>query len=1056
MNRISQKYCAYRPLPVFRILLLNAFYHLSPFLFALVSAFWFPLCANAQSSTATLSGTVEDQSRAVIAGASLALLSVDQGALRLATTNSEGNFVFPLLSPGRYSLTVTHEGFAPIEFRDIVLNVNDQVALTIQLQVGSLKGQTITVIDVGSLIDKSPGVATTVDRQFVAKLPLNGRSLVPLILLAPGVVPTRASSTNAGQFSVNGQRANANYFTVDGASANIGVGLFDVVGQQSAGAFPGLTATGGTNNLVSIDALEEFKINTSSYAPEFGRTPGGQISLVTRSGSTQYHGTAFEYFRNDALDANDWFSNANRLRKAALRQNQFGGTLSGPLIFLRFGESPRWFAKAKRTFFFFSYEGLRLRQPQTAVTTVASLRLRQQAPVAVQPILAGFPLPTGPEIGTTGQSPLAATYSNPSQMDATSIRIDHVHSSNLNIFGRFNYSPSSTIVRSQGNPAWITTTHLNTTTATVAATSSLSPTLINDLRFNYSRTSSLNSHATDAFGGATPLPPSYLIPPSLGPQTFLILLVFSGQFQIGTLTNNLQRQLNLVDTMSLVRGNHSLKFGVDYRRMTPIYAPRDYTQFIFFLDQASILSNRASIAGANIKSRTKPVFNNFSAFGQDTWTVNRKFTLTYGLRWDVNPPPSEADRKLPFVVAGFDNRATVSLAPAGTPLWKTTYNNVAPRIGLAYQLADNPGSELILRGGFGLFYDLGNGQGSEAYGGPPFTANTPNFAGVPIPLTTTQATPPAFPTDARASQIIGYDPNLKLPYTLQWNLNLERALGTNQTFSAAYIAALGRRQIRGRVFIRPSPNIMTLNFIDNGSTSSYHSMQLQFNRRLSRRLQALASYTWSHAIDEVSDELNANIQLRGNADFDVRHNFSAAVTYELPGGGRSSLSQTLLHGWSLNSTIHALSPTPVSPFSRFTTIDARQFRAFPNLVAGQDLYIYDSQSPGGKRLNRAAFVAPPVGTSGNLGRNVLRGFPIFQVDMALHRRFKFSERAYAEFWTEAFNVLNHPNFGNPIVDIANPNFGRPTQVLGRDLGGQSAIYQIGGPRSIQFAIRLGF
>src|ERR1044072_1568104 len=362
--------------------------------------FTFINSVHAQGATATLSGVVTDQTGAVIPGANIAVISIAQGFQRTAATNDEGIFVVPLLPPGNYTVKAEHEGFTPAEFRDVILNVNDQRTIKISLKVGNVANQNVDVLDSPALIDESPAVGTTVDRQFVSNLPLNGRSFQSLIALSPGVVVTPATSFNRGQFSVNGQRANANYFTVDGVSANIGANSSDGISQDFAGSLPGLNTFGGTNSLVSVDALEEFKIQTSTFAPEFGRSPGGQVQILTRSGTNDFHGTFFEYFRNDALDAKDWFVNANRLTKPALRQNDFGFVLGGPML-------------RNKTFFFFSYEGLRLRQPQTENRVILATRIRQAAPATLQPVLNALPLPTGPEVGTTGQAPYAASFSHP-------------------------------------------------------------------------------------------------------------------------------------------------------------------------------------------------------------------------------------------------------------------------------------------------------------------------------------------------------------------------------------------------------------------------------------------------------------------------------------------------------------------------------------------------------------------------------------------------------------------------------------------------------------------
>ncbi len=302
-------------------------------------------------STATLQGTVEDQAGASLPGASITIQNKATSFERTAVTNGSGGFTVPLLPPGKYSLIVRRDGFTAVEVPDIVLNVADQKSISVQLKVGDANA-TVEVRPDENLINTSPAVGTTIDRTFVSNLPLNGRSFSSLVLLTPGVtVSSAVNGSDIGQFSVNGQRSSTNYFTVDGVGANIGMpGNFfgGAANLALSGAYPGSSAFGGTNNLVSIDALEEFKIQTSSYTAESGRQPGGQVQIVTRSGKNQFHGLLFEYFRNEALDARSYF-NKPPASQTPLRQNQFGGTLSGPLPFLSFGDGgPAAFAKTSQ------------------------------------------------------------------------------------------------------------------------------------------------------------------------------------------------------------------------------------------------------------------------------------------------------------------------------------------------------------------------------------------------------------------------------------------------------------------------------------------------------------------------------------------------------------------------------------------------------------------------------------------------------------------------------------------------------------------------------------
>jgi hypothetical protein len=487
--------------------------HLVPLILCvLASGFLLPASLRAQSSSATLSGTVEDQNGAFVPDVSIALINKERGSQRLATTNSEGVFIFVQLPPGKYSLTATREGFAPVEIKNVPVNVNDQVSLRVSLTVGNIS-QSVEIVDGASLINESPAVGTVVNRQFVENLPLNGKSFHSLIGLTPGTVGTRTNFQSQGQFSINGQRPNANYFTVDGVSANIGVGAGADLTPGGGGSLPATSSFGGTSNLVSLEGLQEFRIQTSSYAAEFGRTPGGQVQIITRSGTNDFHGTLFEYLRNDALDANDWFTNASRQQKPALRQNDFGMTLGGPVLLPRFGEGGHQpgYDGRNRTFFFVSYEGLRLRLPQTVVgRAVPSLTVRSNAPTSLRPFLNAFPVPNGRDLGN-GFAELNATFSDPSTLDATSIRIDHVFGRRLSLFGRYNYAPSKSSQRTRSLSS-VQTTPFKTETWTVGTTQTFTTDMVNELLVNWSRNKAGNLADIDNFGGAVRPADSLLFP----------------------------------------------------------------------------------------------------------------------------------------------------------------------------------------------------------------------------------------------------------------------------------------------------------------------------------------------------------------------------------------------------------------------------------------------------------------------------------------------------------------------------------------------------------------
>jgi hypothetical protein len=1043
------------------------------------------MTVQAQSATATLSGTVTDQNSAVIPDVSISVINIAQGFQRSATTNGEGAFIVPLLPPGNYTVKAEHQGFTPTEVRDVVLNVNDNVAMKIHMSVGTVS-QTVQIVEGLSLINESPAVATVVDRQFVGNLPLNGRSFQSLITLTPGVVLTKATSAEQGQFSINGQRADANYFTIDGVSANVGIRTSLGLSQSAGGALPGLSASGGTNNLVSVDALQEFKIQTSTYAPEFGRTPGGQIQILTRSGTNDFHGTLFEYFRNDVLDSNDWFANQKGLKKPPLRQNDFGGVIGGPILLPRFGEGGHqpWYNGLNKTFFFFSYEALRLRQPLVGITDVPSLAARQ-ATAQMLPYLNAYPLPTGPTTGN-GIAEFSASFSNPSSLDATSIRLDQTFGDKVTLFGRYNYAPSETVQRAVSSLSLntLSSTHLDIQTLTVGSTMSITPTISNDLRINFSKVKGSNFFELDTLGGAIVPSDASFFPPSFSHQNALFTLALNAGrnsgIQIGKNVANLQRQINLVDNLSLTKGAHQLKVGLDYRRLSPFFGPRPYSQSIQF--SAVVGAGGVAAPGTALSAKANSVtnfandsitvfFTNFSAYGQDTWRVGRRLTLTYGLRWELNPPPS-GDKGL-ATVTGLENPATLTLSPLGTPLYKTTYNNLAPRLGVVYQLSQRPGRETVLRGGFGIFYDLGTGALGDAVISFPYnrTLSLPSLT--PFPLDPSQAVPPPFSLTLPTAGVVirTIDPNIALPRTYQWNVAVEQSLGANQTVSASYVAALGRRLLRQEQLTRPNLSFSNVLVTRNSATSDYHAMQLQFQRRLSRGLQALASYTWSHSIDIYSndstlifpnDKINPRVD-RGSSDFDVRHALTGAVTYNIPAPRLGTVGKAILRDFSVDTTFVARSATPVNVASQNVSLFGVFSLVRPDLISGIPLYIADPLVAGGERINPAAFSTSFTGRQGTLGRNTLRGFSIYQIDLALRRQINLTEKWKLQLRAEFFNIFNHPNFADPSGNLSNAaSFGRSPTMLNRSLGsgglsgGFNPLYQIGGPRSIQLALKLQF
>jgi len=1037
----------------------------SAFVFLLLTSF---SCIRAQSTHASLTGRITDPSKALIVDAKVAAINTSTNFSYETVTNGLGEYSLTNLPPSSYRIEIEKAGFKRLIKPIVVLHVQDTLSLDFELTIGDLSEAVRVESDALLANIESGTVSTVVDRTFIENVPLNGRSFQTLISLTPGVVVTATRFDEQGQFSVNGQRADANYFSVDGVSANFGVtGLLQMV-QTASGSLPALSVSGGTNSLVSVDAMQEFRVLTSSFAPEFGRTPGAQVSIVTRSGTNRFHGTVFEYFRNDVLDARDWFVNSNNLAKPKLRQNDFGGVLGGPII-------------KDKTFFFFSYEGLRLRQPSTQQSVVPDAQSRQLAPVTIRPFLDAFPIANGINL-SGGLAQFNASYSNPSTLDASSIRLDQVVNSKTSLFGRYDYSPSRLDQRSPplAGPILSMTSSLLSSihTLTVGFTYLISPRLSNEARANYSNHRIGARFFLDDFGGAVPLPDSLLFPTgsSSANGIFGLFIPGVGNYNQGNQGTSEQRQVNLIDELSLTARNHQLKFGVDYRWLAPFSSPFSYRQFAQFSGMSATpggaLSGTASVAATFAMQSSALLSQNFSLFGQDTWKITSRLTMTYGLRWDVNPSlKGKNSANDPFTVIGLDHPATMTLAPRGTPLYETTYGNFAPRVGLAYQFRGIRGWDATLRAGFGVFYDLGQGSLGGVSSFFPYAASK-ILPSVAFPLSAQNAAPPAPTLNPPVVTILVADRHLKLPRTYQWNTALEQSIGNSQSLSLAYVGAIGRDLLRGTKLVNVNPSFQTVVVNDNSATSDYHALQIKLQRRLSQGLQALASYSWSHSIDIASTDAANNRTTpgtiaspeidRGNSDFDIRHSFTTGVTYALPFPGSQRVLKPILSGWSVNSFVFARSAPPVDVVGVSFSAGGVRLDARPNLNSGVPLELFGSQFAGGKIFNRAAFTAAAIGTQGNFGRNVLRGFKAWQADVGLQREFHIVEKIRFRFRAEFFSIFNHPNFGNPVNTLTSPLFGRSTQTLANSLGsggangGLNPLYQIGGPRSIQFALKLQF
>jgi hypothetical protein len=701
---------------------------------------------------------------------------------------------------------------------------------------------------------------------------------------------------------------------------------------------------------------------------------------------------------------------------------------------------------------------------------------------ALKPIFAAFPLPNGPDF-SNGLAQYSASYSDPSTLNATSIRVDRVIGTKLTIFGRYNYAPSDASSRlgsfAIAGVNTIGVLQNNMQTLTAGATWVVNPKLSDELRVNWSRNVGKNFQMIDNFGGAVVLPIATLHPAFAPPEnSYQVYLSAAGAlFADGPNAANIERQVNIVDSVLLTKDRHQLKFGIDYRRLFPRYDPLKYVQAFTFSGAAGALAGVASSLSVNAPSGSDgfPHATNFSAFAQDTWLATSRLTLTYGVRWELNPPPGLSGTTAALSLTTADP-ATIALAAPGTPMYSTTLNNFAPRFGGAYRMHNAPGREMVLRGGAGVFFDLGNDTVMDNFTSFPFSARR-SLSNVPFPVDPSLLAPPTIAPGAPADFLTVPDPDLKLPYTAEWNVAIEQALGISSALSVSYLGALGQRLLREERPLNPSPQIINLTLVTNHGHSRYDALQVKYDRRLSKGLQALASYTFSHSMDNVSnDTIPALPAVRvdpeldwGPSDFDVRHTLSGALTYALPAPPHESVWRAILSRWSVDSVFAARSALPVNVVTGTTAFGVSNVLR-PDVVPGVPFYMDNPADPGGRVFNKAAFISPPLDSmrnplrQGTLGRNALRGFAMSQVDFAVRRDFPLRSDVSLQLRAEAFNLFNQVNFGLPTNTLGSGSlFGQPTQTLASSLGaggvaggGFSPLYQVGGPRSFRLAVRLQF
>ncbi len=1038
----------------------------------------------AQTHRASIRGTITNIARTPLAGVTLKLTRSETNELRTAASSAEGGFVISSLPPGTYRLEVEAAGYKK-HLQDIELQVNQIFRTDIALEIGPLAEELTVTAERTPLKKDSASLGTVIDNRQVSGLPLDGRNFLELSLLVPGAAPAAPGSAGSVRgdfaFSINGAREDGNYFLLDGVY-NVDPKL------NTFGVRP------------PVDAIREFEVLTSTHDASFGRNSGAQVNVILKSGTNEIHGSLYEFTRNDALDARNYFAPADQ-PDPKYRRNQFGFSVGGPV-------------SRDRTFFFGDYEGTRLREGITRITNVPTLQERNgdfSQTSFRQPInpFTGQPFPGGrlPEqfINPVGRA-IAALYPLPNRAvpfqnfvssptlrdrdDHFDVRLDHSISAVSNLIARYSFGDRNLFDPFTGPafaavPGFGATVPRRSQNLLLGETHILSPSLINEARFAFNRVASgvFQERIGESLNRAVGLPELSSNPRDFG----LSFITISGFSPLGDEFNNPQQSVTntfqVVDNATYARDRHLMKFGFDFRAVQQ-NAFRDVQArgLLTFSDQVPITGNALAdlllglpilTGGARVDNHQHLRTESYNFYFNDSYRLTPRVTLSMGLRYEYNSPPVDTEDR-----ANVYDTATQSLVGVGTggvprSGYEADKNNFAPRVGLAWTLG--AAGATVLRAGYGIYYDqsaLAPGEG--LYFNPPFFDFNLFFPLPGLPLTLSDPFPQSFPFPLPDSAL-AFQRDLRTPYMQHWNISVQRQLGRSRVLEVAYVGSKGTKLLTARDINQPPPSPQQpnprpvvrfddINLLESRANSSYNSLQVRLQQRLDAGLSVLASYTYAKSLDDASSFFSSagdpnfpqnsfNVAAeRGRSNFDVRQRLSVSYSYDLPlGRGRAFLNDqgwlsSFLAGWQTYGIVTLQTGRPFT-VALLPEIDnsntGRSILGFgandrPNLVGDPNL---SARTPD-QWFNTAAFTFPPRGSFGNAGRNILDGPGFQNVNASLVKNAGLRENLNLQLRAEFFNLFNHPNFDLPDNFLGSPTFGR--------------IRSAQSPRRIQFGVKLLF
>ncbi|MFN7919538.1 MAG: carboxypeptidase regulatory-like domain-containing protein [Bryobacteraceae bacterium] len=1031
-------------------------------------------------ATANLLGTVTDPTGGVIAGATITAVNADTRLTRTVTTDGSGNYTIFSLPIGRYDVRAQAAGFRVSEVKDVTLTIDQRARIDHRLQVGETR-DTVTITGESPVIKTDDSsTSQVITERAIVDLPLNGRNFMQLTRLTASVNTGDGYNITSGSVgtvikdqatgSVYGQRNSNNAFRLDG----IQVG--ELTGNRA-------------RLLPSMDSVAEFTLIKGIYPAEFGGVSGSTVNVAVKTGTNALHGTAFEFVRNDKLDTRNLFDTTGRAPN--LRRNQFGGVLGGPV-------------RRDKTFFFVSYDGTRLRQANTStnrIPTAAQLGgdLSTLGKPIVDPFAARAPFP-GAVIPASRIHPLSKTIgtfwpaqNNPGDPSRNYIsafseavtnndylgRADHRLSDKDQIFARYAFGKIQDS-RAPVIPPFAVYTEDTSQSVVLAETHTFSPNVLNELRLGYTRIRFLDTPLSSfpQFSTQNSLPlvtrdPKFADLPIVGVSGYTGLGASGSAPDYST-----QNNYEIVDNLMIHRGGHSLKMGADLIKRTIFQqVPQNKKGTLTFdgnfagdnLGDFLLGIPRVTSVGASSYISTSDMrMYDYGLYIQDDWRVTPKLTLNIGLRYEVDGAP--VDR--PGQVMNFNPaRGDFQFPPfsKNSPVYRTDRNNLAPRFGFAWRpFATN---KTVARGGYGVYFNKNNyDEFLFLPYNPPF-GNVLTFTSLSTAPTITLSDP--FPTSgasAGAPTAYGIAQDLKIGYVQFYTLGIEQELARNTVFEVSYVGNKSTRLAKGinfnfappaagpiqaRRILRP--DLGNIFVTEPWGNATYHSLQMQLERRMTGGLLVLASYAYGKALTDVpsstGDKGGTNVQYpycfnsceKGDPNYDLRQRFTANVIYELPfGKGRRMMSHGgaadwVLGGWDVAGIFTRQSGRPMTVNVAGDPLNTGQGNARANYLGGDKSIANASIN---QWFNTAVFAAPPAYTPGNLGWGTFLGPGSVSWDFSIYKTFALTERHRVQFRTEFFNFANHPNLGNPGLTVGTANFGRITSASD--------------PRVVQFGVKYLF